>query len=901
MRGERGTRMTLWTWLARTILSLVRIIFGRRPTISEVEASGGHIVYIVQPGDTLWGIAQRYGTTVETLVELNHIQDPSLIVVGQELLIPTEEGPPPPPPPEQIAWTRKLTGFYGNRWQAWEHFVKGKVPGITWLEFKDQALVYNPQLEADGYIFRPEKEYLLPEISHEPSPPPPPPPPPPEEITWTRKLTGFYGNRWQAWEQFVKSQVPGITWHEFKDQVLVYNPHLETDGYVFRPEKEYLLPEISHEPPSPPPPPPIAQIKGLYMTYWATRHAGLRSHVLDLLETTELNAVVIDIKSSEGFLYDTFTQPDISNAELLTGALSNEAAGYERADPGWIAEDRDFPTERYTEVTDFTTLMNWLKKYGIYTIARIVVFKDNKLVSQRPDLAVKDDRTGEPWRDYNGVGWTDPYLHEVWDYNVDIAVEAARRGFDEIQYDYVRWPTDGPTEHAQYAQPNTVENRAAAMGGFLALTLSRLEETGAKLAVDFFGYTCWRDYDTGIGQVIEGVAPHIDVLCPMLYPSTFGAGLPGYPQYNNAIAFPYEVVYMSAVRAVRRLKVVNPAATVRAWIQDFPDYAFDKRTYTPEEIREQMRGAIEAGCSGWMLWDPRVRYTREALLPAEEPPPSPPSPSIPTYPPNKMGQIVVLEYHNIGEPEGRWQRTPDNFRADLEYLLSQGYYPVNLIDVVRGNLNHVPRGRRPIVFTFDDSSGGQFRYLNDGSIDPDCAAGMLKAFHEAHPDDWPLRATFFVLLNADEPGTPLFRQGDTGPQKVRTLVGWGMEIGSHTINHLNLSKATLEQIRWELAVSQHRIEGLIPDHQVRCFAPPFGAYPEDLSLLKEGYCESEDLRYTYEAAVKVGGEPSPSPFSDSSDPYRIPRVQAFQDELDRWLGYFERYPERYYVSDGGEG
>lgn len=809
--------MALWTWLTRTVSSLVQAIFGRRRTrTDEVKASEGHIVYVVQPGDTLWGIAQRYGTTVETLVELNHIEDPSLIVVGQRLLIPVEGEPPPPPPP-------------------------------------------------------------------------------PEEITWTRKLTGFYGNRWQAWEQFVKGQVPGITWHEFKDQALIYNPQLEADGYIFRPEKEYLLPEISHEPPSP----PTAEVKGLYMTYWATRSAKLRSHVLDLLETTELNAVVVDIKGDDGFLYDTFTQPDISNAELLVGTLANQAAGHERADLDWIVEDRDFPIERYAEVTNFTTLMDWLKRHGIYTIARIVVFKDNRLVGQRPDLAVKDKRTGEPWRDYNGVGWADPYLQEVWEYNVDIAVEAARRGFDEIQYDYVRWPTDGPTEHAQYAQSNTVENRAAAMDGFLALTRSRLEETGAKLAVDFFGYTCWRNYDTGIGQVIEGVAPHIDVLCPMLYPSTFGAGLPGYPQYNNAIAFPYEVVYLSSVRAVRRLEAANPAATVRPWIQDFPDYAFDKRTYTPEEIREQMRGAVEAGCSGWMLWDPRVRYTRQALLPAEEPPPSPPPP-IPTYPPNKMGQIVVLSYHNIGEPEGRWQRTPDNFRADLEYLLSQGYYPVNLIDVVRRNLDHVPRGRRPIVLTFDDSSAGQFRYLDDGSIDPDCAAGILKAFHDAHPDDWPLRATFFVLLNADEPGTPLFRQGDTGPQKVRTLVEWGMEIGSHTINHPNLSKATPEQIRWELAVSQNRIEALIPGHQVRCFAPPYGAYPKDISLLKEGYCESEDLHYSYEAVVKVGGEPSLSPFSDSFDPYRLPRVQAFQDELDKWLGYFERYPRRYYVSDGGE-
>jgi len=826
--------MSLWTRLAKTILSLVQALFGRRlPTTGEVKTS----------------------------------------------------------PSGKITWTRRLTGFYGNRWQAWEQFVKDQVPGITWQEFKDQVLVYNPHLEADGYIFRREKEYLLPEISHEPSPPSP------GKITWTRRLTGFYGNRWQAWEQFVKDQVPGITWQEFKDQVLVYNPHLEADGYIFRREKEYLLPEISHEPSPPSPPPPGAEMKGLYMTYWATRHAGLRSHVLDLLETTELNAVVMDIKGSDGLLYDTFTRPDITDAGLLAMVSPQAAAGYERTELNWIADAADFPTERYAGVTNFSTLMGWLKKHGIYTIARIVVFKDDRLVSQRPHLAVKDDRTGQPWRAYDGATWADPYLQEVWEYNVNIAVEAARRGFDEIQYDYVRWPTDGPTEHCQYAQPNTAENRAAAMAGFLALTHSRLKETGARLAVDFFGYTCWYHYDTGIGQVIEGVAPHIDVLCPMLYPSTFGAGLPGYPQYRNAIAFPYEVVYLSAVRAVRRSKAVNPAVTVRAWIQDFPDYAFDRRTYTPQEIREQMRGAMEAGCSGWMLWDPRVRYTREALLPEELPSPPPPPP-IPTYPPNKMGQIIVLEYHAIGEPEGRWQRTPANFRADLEYLLSHGYYPVNLIDMVRRNLGHVPRGRRPIVLTFDDSSAGQFRYLADGSIDPDCAVGILKAFHDAHPDDWPLRATFFVLLNADRPGIPLFRQGDTGPQKVRTLVEWGMEIGSHTINHRNLSQATPEQIRWELAVSQNRLEALIPGHQVRCFAPPFGGYPADISLLKEGYCESENLHYTYEAAVKVGGEPSPSPFSGSFDPYRIPRVQAFQDELDRWLGYFERYPERYYVSDG---
>jgi peptidoglycan/xylan/chitin deacetylase (PgdA/CDA1 family) len=259
-----------------------------------------------------------------------------------------------------------------------------------------------------------------------------------------------------------------------------------------------------------------------------------------------------------------------------------------------------------------------------------------------------------------------------------------------------------------------------------------------------------------------------------------------------------------------------------------------------------------------------------------------------------MGKIIVLEYHNIGEPEGRWTRTPANFRNDMEYLLRHGFYPVNLIDVVRGNLDQVPRGRRPIVLTFDDSSEGQFRYLEDGSIDPNCAVGILKAMHEKYGDDWPLRATFFVLFKSE---TSLFLQEGSGAQKVRTLVEWGMEIGSHTINHPDFSEAAPEEIKWELAVSQNRLETLIPGYQVCSLSPPFGAYPEDISLLKGGYSERADLFYRYEAAVKVGGQPAPSPFSPDFNPYRLPRVQAFQPELDKWLSDIEQHPEDYYVSD----
>ncbi len=865
--------------LKQILNKIADAIFGRKASAASDPVPR---YYVVQAGDTLWSIARRFNTTVQDLVEANDIEDPGLINVGQRLVIPTGQEPPPPEPPDPPSeeYFEYAVQRGDTLWGISRRFdtTVQKLAEINHIE--DASLI------SVGQILLIPKGVEPPPTPEPPPPTPEPPPTPSEEYFEYAVQRG--DTLWGISRRFDTTVQKLAEINHLEDASLI------SVGQVLLIPKGVEPPPPTPEPPTPEPPPPApARVKGLYVTYWAARHAGLRSHALQLLEETELNAIVIDIKGDDGLLYDTFTAPTISRAEEEEALAVTEFKDYQSTDLSWTRAMT--ASSSYDQVRDFGAMMAWLQERGYYTIARVIVFKDDQLVGQRPDLAVKDSRTGQPWRDYKGVGWSDPCQPEVWEYNAAIAREAARRGFDEIQYDYVRFPTDGPTEYAQYAQENTAENRQAAINDLLTLTRQYLRPTGAKLAVDFFGYTCWRTDDPNIGQVIESVAPHIDVLCPMLYPSTFGAGLPGFPQYSNAIAFPYEVVYLSTVRAVERLKKVNPAASVRCWIQDFPDYRFDKRTYTPEEIREEMRGAMEGGAEGWMLWDPRVKYTREALKPAEE------APAIPTYPPNKMGRILVLLYHKIGEPEDRWTRTPDNFGRDLEYLLAHGYYPVNLIDVVRRNLAHVPRGRRPVVLAFDDSSEGQFYYLEDGSIDPHCAAGIMHAMHKRYGPDWPLRATFFVLLNADEPGTPLFRQGDTGPQKVRTLVEWGMEIGSHTINHPNLSEATPEQIKWELAVSQNRIEALIPGHEVRCFAVPFGAYPDDLSLLKEGYCQSEDLHYRYEAAVKVGAQPTPSPFAPGFDPFRIPRVQAFQDELDRWLPYFEQYPERYYVSDGGQG
>lgn len=326
-------------------------------------------------------------------------------------------------------------------------------------------------------------------------------------------------------------------------------------------------------------------IKGLYVTFFAIGYPPLWEHAQALLTETELNAVVIDTKGDRGWV------PYKSSVPLAHEVGSQDTI----------------------TIKDVDALMEWLEAHDIHSIARIVVFKDNPLATYRPEWAVLDNHTGRPWVDREALAWTDPFRQEVWDYNIALAVEAAEQGFDEIQLDYVRFPTGGQIKRAQFSQEATEESRRAAITGFLARVSKALEPYDVTLSVDVFGYTCWRLDDMGIGQVLEDIAPFVDVISPMVYPSTYvgGGGLPGYPK---PVPYPYEILYYNVRRAVERTQASG--TLIRPWIQDFPDYAYDGRVYTPSEIRAQMRGAHWAGGSGWLLWDPRVRYTPEALRPA---------------------------------------------------------------------------------------------------------------------------------------------------------------------------------------------------------------------------------------------------------------------------------------------
>ncbi|HVO66327.1 MAG TPA: putative glycoside hydrolase [Syntrophales bacterium] len=316
--------------------------------------------------------------------------------------------------------------------------------------------------------------------------------------------------------------------------------------------------------------------KALYLTVYGIGDRTLRNSALRYINETELNSLVIDMKGDRGII------PYKSSIPLAS----------------------QIGAQRLIILKDINGTMQPLKEKGIYTIARIVVFKDNLLGTARPDLAVKT-RDGNIWKDREGLIWVDPSKKEVWNYNIDLAIEAAKNGFDEIQFDYVRFPDH---KGLTFGIPNTEENRVNSISGFLMEAKRRLAPYNVFVAADIFGYAAWNLNDTQIGQSIEHLSPHIDYISLMLYPSGFHLGIPG---YRNPVANSNRIVYLSLKRAEERTNL--PTIRFRPWLQAFKDYAFDRRHFTGVEIREQIKAVEDFGSNGWMLWNPRNVYTSDGL------------------------------------------------------------------------------------------------------------------------------------------------------------------------------------------------------------------------------------------------------------------------------------------------
>lgn len=319
-------------------------------------------------------------------------------------------------------------------------------------------------------------------------------------------------------------------------------------------------------------------IKAIYMTSWVAGRKDLRSNLVKLIDDTELNSVVIDVKDYSGrisFEVDNEDLKKIGSAEKRIPDIKEFIAG--------------------------------LHNKNIYVIGRISSFQDAFMVKARPDLAVRRESDNGVWQDHKGISWIDPGAKEYWNYLVKIGKESYHDGFDELNFDYIRFPSDGNMKDIKYPFTGTT-TKAVMIKNFFEFIHDQLTPTGANLSADLFGMTTTNADDLNIGQVLENALPYFDYIDPMVYPSHYS---PGFLNYKNPADFPYEVVKYSLDKAVERtLTASTTPYKIRPWLQDFDLGA----TYTAEMVRKQIQATYDAGLNSWMLWDAANTYTPGAVL-----------------------------------------------------------------------------------------------------------------------------------------------------------------------------------------------------------------------------------------------------------------------------------------------
>lgn len=261
---------------------------------------------------------------------------------------------------------------------------------------------------------------------------------------------------------------------------------------------------------------------------------------------------------------------------------------------------------------------------------------------------------------------------------------------------------------------------------------------------------------------------------------------------------------------------------------------------------------------------------------------------------DESGEIMVLMYHNIGEEEATWTRTPDNFRKDLETLYEKGFRTIRLEDYASGNIS-TEAGFTPVVITFDDGKENNFRYLEGKQIDPNCAVGIMEDFKQKHPD-FNMTATFFLNGLA-------FGEKEQEKDKLEFLVQNGYSIGNHTMTHPSLRKLTPEDIQKEIASLKSKFETLCPDVTINTLALPFGEKPKGDDAVYTYQGTYENTSYENIAVLLVGWDPYLSPYDKAFDFANIHRVRASETNVDNvglynWLEAYEKGSKIRYISDG---
>jgi peptidoglycan/xylan/chitin deacetylase (PgdA/CDA1 family) len=262
---------------------------------------------------------------------------------------------------------------------------------------------------------------------------------------------------------------------------------------------------------------------------------------------------------------------------------------------------------------------------------------------------------------------------------------------------------------------------------------------------------------------------------------------------------------------------------------------------------------------------------------------------------NELGQVLVIVYYGVSpDAADGTTRTPDQLRDDLALLESEGFYPVNVRDLVTGDID-VPAGKSPVVITFDQSNAGQYRILDDGSLDPDCAVGIMQSFAEA--GYWAPKASFFCLIDVVPNDNALFGQEDRQKEKLHNLVDWGYEIGSNTLNNVDLAQASSDEVARQLALSLYTLEDFLDkEYTVSSLSLPYGHYPQSDSVLASG--DYDGTKYKYTAALGLDGTLCVSPFSTKFAPLHIPRITATADNIAAAIAQLKSHRELMFISDG---
>ncbi|MFT4146094.1 MAG: putative glycoside hydrolase [Mobilitalea sp.] len=328
-----------------------------------------------------------------------------------------------------------------------------------------------------------------------------------------------------------------------------------------------------------------AIVKGIYVSA-PTAGIDRMQELIHLADTTEINAMVIDVKDDQGkisYLMDSAMAIEI-------GAVTNT-------------------------ITDMKELLKELKKKDIYLIARIVAFKDPLLAEQKQEFAVKN-KDGTLYRDNNSECWVNPYRREVWDYLVEIAAQAAAIGFDEIQFDYIRFSTGKGMAKADFGEEAKTTSKEEIITEFTKYAYDKIKPLGVFVSADVYGAIISSSVDAGlVGQDYVKMAKYLDYICPMIYPSHFGEGNYG---IEHPDLEPYEIIRKVLTASKDKLAQIpegEHCAIVRPWLQDFTaTWIKPHKTYGAEELRDQIKGVYSTEYEEWLVWNASCKYSTDGFM-----------------------------------------------------------------------------------------------------------------------------------------------------------------------------------------------------------------------------------------------------------------------------------------------